>query len=97
MRRIQLVSTTTASLLVVLAACESTGAHEIDQQQTPEVAPPAAPPPGETFEQLKARLEAEKPAVMAMQQALLEARYDLSDKPGAVTMTRGKPVQRMAP
>jgi cytochrome c peroxidase len=55
--------------------------------------PPPPPPTGETFEQLKARLEAEKPGVMAQQLALLADRYDLGDYPSAVTMTRGKPVQ----
>jgi cytochrome c peroxidase len=42
---------------------------------------------------MKARLEAEKPIFMARQRALLEARYDLSDRPSGVTMTRGKAVQ----
>jgi cytochrome c peroxidase len=61
---------------------------------SPTLPPPPPPPPeGETFEEMKARLEAEKAAVMAEQLALLEDRYDLSDRPSSVTMTRGKPVQ----
>jgi cytochrome c peroxidase len=60
---------------------------------TPTNPPPSNPPSGETFEQMKARLEAERPIFMARQRALLEARYDLSDHPSGVTMTRGKAVQ----
>lgn len=48
---------------------------------------------GETFEQVEARMSADKPAIMEAQQALLAARYDLSDAPSAVLMTRGKAVQ----
>lgn len=50
--------------------------------------------PEEPFAGMRARLVAEKPAVEARQQALLAARYDLTDHPAAdVTMSRGKPVQ----
>lgn len=46
------------------------------------------------FEQVYAQLSADKPTVMAEQQALLEARYDLADRPHpSATMTKGKPVQ----
>jgi cytochrome c peroxidase len=45
------------------------------------------------FEALRAQKVAQKPEVMARHLALLEDRYDLSDTPGDVTMTRGKPVQ----
>ncbi len=58
-----------------------------------DVPPPPPPPPDETFEEMMARLSAEKPEVMAEQMALLEARYDLSDIPSETLMTRGKPVQ----
>ncbi len=48
----------------------------------------------EPFEKVRARLTAEKPAVMRRAQALLQARYDLADRPvRGVTMFRGKPVQ----
>lgn len=61
---------------------------------TPTYPDPTVPPPeGETFEELKERLTAEKAGVMAEQLALLQERYDLSDRPATVTMTRGKPVQ----
>jgi cytochrome c peroxidase len=78
-------------------ACGKGDAEQAKQsEQTPvdPADPPApAPPSDETFEQMKARLEAEKPAVMARQLALLEARYDLSDRPSEAKMTRGKPIQ----
>jgi cytochrome c peroxidase len=81
---------------LVLAACSSGEAKRSDEAgQLPE--PPGQPQqqqPDETFDQMKARLEAEKPYFMARQRALLEARYDLADHPGEARMTRGKPVQR---
>jgi cytochrome c peroxidase len=46
------------------------------------------------FATLKATKEAEKPAAMERQAALLTQRYDLSDNPSpTLRMTRGKPVQ----
>ncbi len=49
----------------------------------------------EDFPSTMARLKGEKAAVMRRQKALLEARYDLSDKPAeGVTMSGGKPVQQ---
>jgi cytochrome c peroxidase len=48
----------------------------------------------ESFGALKARLSAAKPAVEQEHNALLNERYDLSDRPASgVTMDRGKPVQ----
>ncbi len=48
----------------------------------------------ENFEAVKARMSGAKGAVMARQRALLEARYDLADRPvSGVTMSRGKPIQ----
>lgn len=88
-----------ASLLFTswtLAAC---GGRDASLPSGPEQDPggllpqfPSAPA-DETFDQMKARLEAEKPAYMQRQRALLSVRYDLSDDPGPTTMTRGKPVQ----
>jgi cytochrome c peroxidase len=46
------------------------------------------------FEALMAAKIEEKPEAMERQLALLDARYDLSDDPSDVTMTRGKAVQR---
>jgi cytochrome c peroxidase len=86
---------------VALAACSSSEASRVGESGQAPVdpategppPPPPPPPPNETFEEMKARLEAEKPFFMARQRALLEARYDLSNRPGNVRMTRGKPIQ----
>ncbi len=48
----------------------------------------------EDFKDTVKRMQADKPGVMARQQALLEQRYDLADRPvQEVAMSRGKPVQ----
>lgn len=47
----------------------------------------------DSFEQLVDRLQKEKPKFAERQQKMLEARYDLSDRPSKVTMSRGKPIQ----
>ena len=48
----------------------------------------------EDFQQTVARMEAAKPQLAERQNALLEMRYDLSDRPASgVAMSRGKPVQ----
>ena len=48
----------------------------------------------EDFATVMSRMSAAKPAIMQRQKALLEERYDLSDRPAAgVTMARGKAVQ----
>jgi len=70
---------------------EASRAGVFDQAPTNPAS--STPLSGETFEEMKARLEAEKPIFMARQRALLESRYDLSDRPSHVKMTRGKPVQ----
>ncbi len=90
-----IATSTTLALVANLAACDdpSSRARRPADLGDLDLPPPLPPPAGETFEELKARLEADKPAVMAQQLALLEARYDLDDQPSAVTMTRGKPVQ----
>jgi cytochrome c peroxidase len=47
----------------------------------------------QSFQEMKAKDEAEKPAVMARQKKLLEERYDLTPRVDPkVTMTRGKPI-----
>ena len=49
----------------------------------------------EEFAAVMARLKGEKPAALRRQKDLLEARYDLSNKPAqGVTMSGGKPVQQ---
>lgn len=48
----------------------------------------------EDFASVMKRMSAEKAAIMKRQQALLEERYDMGNRPAAgVTMFRGKPVQ----
>ena len=48
----------------------------------------------EPFEQVMKRMRAAKPAIEQRQQALLEERYDLGNRPASgVTMSRGKAVQ----
>jgi cytochrome c peroxidase len=48
----------------------------------------------ESFDAIVAKMTADKPKVMARQQALLSQRYDLSNRPAKDgSMTRGKPVQ----
>ncbi len=55
---------------------------------------PTASADDEDFDTLTKRLQAEKPKFAKRQQALLEARYDLADRPArATSMSRGKPVQ----
>ncbi|WP_181296930.1 cytochrome B6 [Pseudomonas sp. Q2-TVG4-2] len=48
----------------------------------------------EDFDSIMQRMSADKPAILEKHMALLEERYDLSDKPAeGVTMARGKPIQ----
>ncbi len=48
----------------------------------------------ESFDDVKARMSAAKPAIMKRQMALLEERYDMSDRPAkGVTMSGGKAIQ----
>ena len=48
----------------------------------------------EDFAKTMARMQAEKPKIMARQKALLNERYDLSNRPAkGVTMSGGKPIQ----
>src|SRR5205814_4317996 len=47
-----------------------------------------------SFQSVMAKDKADKPAVMARQQKMLEERYDLTPRPDkAVKMSRGKPIQ----
>jgi cytochrome c peroxidase len=54
------------------------------------------PLPGDAhfdFAALRARGEMLRPIMNARQAALLQARYDLADRPSSFTMSRGKPIQ----
>src|SRR5882724_8255387 len=86
----------TGGCLLGLIACGNSEASRTNgSEQPPTISPPSTPPPpsDETFAQMQARLEAEKPIYMDRQHALLDTRYDLSDRPSRVQMTRGKAVQ----
>jgi cytochrome c peroxidase len=85
----------------------SSAVSAADEQNASLAAIPEPPPPPSLvcgdqngggdqhvdFEAIRALKVAQKPEVEARHQALLELRYDLSDTPSDVTMTRGKPVQ----
>jgi cytochrome c peroxidase len=78
----RIVSVTSVSLLAGLASA----------QQPPPPQTQAAPP--EDFPALVKRLQREKPAFAKRQKDLLEARYDLADRPAdGAAMSKGKPVQ----
>lgn len=94
-------------LSVLALAGAIVGSTLIVAAQDPSAPPASAPkPPPERgrssytpsteddFQATFTRESAEKPQVMKGQEQLLQARYDLSDRPApGVTMTRGKPVQ----
>jgi cytochrome c peroxidase len=91
-----------AGVASMLPGCERTPGVDRSELTAPadrgDAFPPALPASeaaaDETFEQMMARLVAEKPAFMRRQLELLQARYDLSDQPSAtVRMTRGRPIQ----
>ena len=65
-----------------------------ESKKTGEQPARPAAPAKESFSALVKRLKAAKPEILKRQAALLEARYDLGNKPAAgVTMSGGKPVQ----
>ena len=82
----------TAALLILVAF--SGGWRARAQEPAPRGTSSYTPVTEGDIEQTVRRMSAAKPDVMKKQMALLEERYDLSDKPAAgVTMARGKPVQ----
>src|SRR5260221_13776654 len=50
--------------------------------------------PEEDFPKVMAKMKAAKPEIEKKHAAVLEARYDLADKPGDGKMTRGKSLQQ---
>lgn len=50
--------------------------------------------PEEDFAKVMAKMKAAKPEIQKKHADLLEARYDLADKPADAKMTRGKPLQQ---
>src|SRR5687768_15472073 len=77
--------------IVGLAVCATAVAQEASPKKPSSYLPVVVE---EDFSSVMKRMSAAKPAIMKRQQALLEERYDLSDRPASgVTMSRGKPVQ----
>jgi len=104
--RAALLATALGAALSVTVATDLVLGQGQVPTQGPTKSPGALPVParGETsyipvakeeeFSERYQRMSAQKAEVMKRQQALLEERYDLSDRPVAgVTMTRGKPLQ----
>ncbi len=85
------------AFLVLAAVAALTVWHMATAQQPPPAKPdqPLATtqPAAETFAAVVARMKAAKPEIAKKHAALLEARYDLADRPSADKMTRGKLVQ----
>ena len=78
-------------LLALLATIAAGGAGSALAEQATSYAPVAIT---ESFPQILERMKAAKPQVAARHRALLDERYDLSDRPAqGVTMSRGKAVQ----
>jgi cytochrome c peroxidase len=72
------------------AAAEDKDATKVERRGTTSYLPVVEEP----FPAVYDRMRKEKPAIEARQKALLEERYDLSNKPATgVTMSRSKPVQ----
>jgi cytochrome c peroxidase len=74
-----------AALLIAFTALSSAGA-----QQANVFAPVDDREP---FAAVRSRMEGNKAAVIQRHRQLLDQRYDLADRPGAVSMSGGKPVQ----
>ncbi len=105
-KRTALVAGVVAGVLACLAAVERADAQDQLPTQGPTKKPAELPVPArgktsyaevattEPFDKVQKRMSAQKDELGKKQKALLEARYDLSDKPSAtVKMTRGTPVQ----
>ncbi len=81
-----------ASMLVALALAGTPQgvADEGGEGRSASYAPVAV---RHDFPMMVSHMKAAKPKIMQRQLDLLAQRYDLSDRPGAATMSRGKPVQ----
>lgn len=84
-----------AILLSVSSALSILAIASFVQAQAPSAKPSTSYSPviEQPFEEVLAKVTAEKPEVEARQKALLELRYDLSNRPSGTTMTKGKAVQ----
>src|SRR5258708_38382537 len=78
-------------LLVLAAATIAAGAAEIKKRGDTSYMPIDIKEP---FASIFKRMTADKPKIASRHRALLESRYDLSNRPAkGVTMLRGKPLQ----
>ncbi len=77
-----------AGAVVAAMVCGAAAAAEVPNSYAPVV-------DRETFDAVRDRMTKEKPAIEARFRALLEQRYDLTDKPvsGVTSSGRGKPIQ----
>ncbi len=90
-RKQQSLRTTTRVLAATLIV---TSLGVVSTKATAQSSTSYAPVAGkEDFQKTMARMKAAKADVMEREMKLLRQRYDLSDRPAAVTMSRGKPVQ----
>src|SRR5258708_7753314 len=84
----------TAAVLLGVGALAGVVGAPTQQQVPPSKSSYQFPVAEEPFPQLSARVTAAKAGVNARQLALLNSRYDLSDRPAAgVRMSRGKAIQ----
>jgi cytochrome c peroxidase len=82
------------TLLVIVAAIFEVFSVDYAQQSTSKSSSYAPVVLKEDFASTMVRMKAAKPEVMKRQTALLNERYDLSNRPlKGVTMSRGKPIQ----
>jgi cytochrome c peroxidase len=80
-----------AGVIVALAGTPFLGSAQTAEKRTSSYAPVDVK---ESFSAIESRMKAAKPAVMKRQMDLLNARYDLANKPAAgVTMSKGKAIQ----
>jgi cytochrome c peroxidase len=84
-----------AIALAVFLAAVPAGAQEKEKQSIPPSSSYAPVVDRETFQAVRERMSREKDGLMRRQRALLEQRYDLSDRPSKTLMSgaKKKPVQ----
>ena len=101
MNKLKTISST--CLLAVGISLLSASAHAQEAAPAERGATSYAPVAGtESFDSVVQRMSAAKDAIVAKHRALLEARYDLENRPSSATMSRGKALQsgtrvRLAP
>src|SRR2546428_1369687 len=89
-RRLRVGTIFTAAAAGAVVAASFVLAEELGGRAPTSYSPVAVT---EEFSQIRARLVAARPDVERRQAALLTERYDLSDRKGLATMSKGKPLQ----